>query len=282
MVLGNQANAGNGQRGLLYDDHSRSYFIQELEVSIHNRCNLQCNECGFFVPNQPVPYNHDAVQEIVEGLKRLQNLNINIGMLVVVGGEPLLVGNLLSEAVRAFKAVKNVKRLEVVSNGLYPQGLPVDALPWIDQFTISLYFQSSRLLTLWEGWIRKHSRSTEFVVRDKTGQWDKWWGNFSTSFQQAQLMYDSCFYRRHCTTLERELLFPCSRMAKVGCDDEGLPLTDTLSLQQVEAYLNAPMHFSACRFCTPMMGLPKVKGGIQPDERIEKFVQQAIRFLEGQ
>ena len=30
-----------------------SFSIPELELSINNKCNLQCRECGFLTPNQP-------------------------------------------------------------------------------------------------------------------------------------------------------------------------------------------------------------------------------------
>lgn len=270
------------QQSLIYDIDKNRYFIHEVEVSVHNKCNLQCNECGFYIPHQIQPFLTDPIEEITYGIEILKDLKIFIEILVVTGGEPLLNRDLLEKAVKTFKNTKNLGKIEVVSNGLLPQNISQNALEYIDQFTISKYFQSNALIDLWNKYISKLSPSTKFIVRDKTDKWDKWWGNYSVDEVSAQKMFDQCFFRRHCVTIERKRLFPCSRIAKEGNDIEGLELTKNLTFNQIESYLNSPKFFPSCIKCAPMMGLAKVKGGIQPDNRIKKLVNYAIKYLKRQ
>lgn len=270
------------QQGLRYDKEKTRYYIGELEVSLHNQCNLQCKECGFFIPHQKQPFLKDSIEEIAFGLEILENLQIHIDILVVTGGEPLINKDLLEKAVIKFKQFENVSMIEVVSNGLLPKNLSKKALEHIDQFTISKYFQSDTLIDLWNRYISRLSPSTKLNIREKTDKWDKWWGNYSVNEDTAQKMFDQCFYRRHCITIERGRLFPCSRIAKDGNDDEGLILSKELTIKQIESYLNSSYYLPSCLKCTPMMGLPKVKGGIQPDNRIEILINKAIIFLEKQ
>ncbi|MHA1342014.1 MAG: radical SAM protein [Promethearchaeota archaeon] len=267
------------QEILLLDKENNKYYLNELEVSLHNHCNLQCNECGFKIPNQIKPYIRDPIVEILKGLNIFKKNKIYIKTMVIVGGEPLLKKDILEKSVKAFKETNIVNEIEVVSNGLYPQGLTENALKYIDQFTISKYFSSNKLIHLWKAYIQKYSPQTKLNIREKTDKWDKWWGYYSVDSNTAQKMYDTCFYRRHCVTIEREKLFPCSRIAKEGNDNEGLQLSNDLTLNQIKNYLNHPKYFPSCLYCTPMMGFPKVKGGIQPDNRIEKLCKNGINFL---
>ena len=52
--------------GLVYNKETDKYYIRDLEVSITNLCNLVCNQCGFFIPNQRIPYIEDSIKEITE------------------------------------------------------------------------------------------------------------------------------------------------------------------------------------------------------------------------
>ena len=55
-----------------------------------------------------------------------------------------------------------------------------------------------------------------------------------------------------------------------------------LTLDDIKNYLNSLQYFPSCRKCTPLMEFPKVKGGIQPDNRMENLVKNAIDFLHKQ
>lgn len=202
--------------GILVDEAGGAPRIRELEVSITQRCNLACAQCGFMVPNQPPPAYGDVSQEAAAGLKQLGRLGIRIGTLVVLGGEPTLDGNRLVRTLRALRGVGNFDRLEVVSNGLHPQGLTEEALRYIDRFVISVYFDDPALSELWRRWLTSVAPHVELQLRVHADGWDRWTGDEKVDEGQAQQLYDACWYRKHCITVERGRLFACSRIPKLS------------------------------------------------------------------
>lgn len=266
-------------QGLAYDQVDLTFRIRELEVSITSMCHLRCNNCGFYIPHQPNPaQSGDIISEIVIGLSHLQRLNIKIGSLGVLGGEPTFNQNVLETALKEFSKFDNIQRIEVVSHGLTPQNIRKETLQFIDKLTISIYFDSEELTQLWKSYLDKFAPHIELSLRtDK--EWDKWLGNEVVDDIKAQEMFDYCWYRKHCVTLERKRLFMCSRIAKLSQDQKGIILDDNTSFDKVKNYLNQKTFITPCKTCTPMMGLQTVKAGQQPDDRILKLVSKAINFL---
>jgi hypothetical protein len=266
-------------RGLAQDDSGRLY-LQEVEVSITTACTLRCAQCGFLVPEQPLPSLGETIIELTEGLSVLVDLGISIRSLAILGGEPTLAPRLLTRACREFSALKHVGRIEVVSNGLSPSGLELACLEFIDRFTLSAYTEDHRLADRWRQWLLAAAPAIELVVR-RPDEWDQWTGNTEVSPEQAQDIFQRCWYRKHCVTLERGRLFICSRIAKGVADEEGLPLIrGQTGAEDVANYLNSPLHKPSCRRCIPMMGLPRVAPGVQPDDRIARLTDRAIEVLQ--
>lgn len=266
-------------QGLTYDEADLTYTIRELEVSITSKCHLRCDNCGFYIPHQPNPAQTDnIISEIVYGLSHLQRLNIKIGSLGILGGEPTFNQNILATALKEFSKFDNIERIEVVSHGLTPQNISKETLQFIDKLTISIYFDSEELSQLWKTYLDKFAPHIELSLRtDK--EWDKWLGSEIADDSKAQEMFDYCWYRKHCVTLERQRLFMCSRIAKLSQDQEGIILDDKTSFDEVNNYLNQNSFIASCKTCTPMMGLQTVKAGQQPDDRILKMLPNAINFL---
>lgn len=266
-------------QGLTYDEGNQTFKIKELEVSITSKCHLRCDNCGFYVPQQPEPAQTDnIVTEIVTGLSHLQRLNIKIGSLGVLGGEPTFNQNLLATVLKEFAMFDNIERIEVVSHGLTPQNISKETLKFIDKLTISIYFDSKELISLWENYLDKFAPNIKLSLRTDT-EWDKWLGSEIADDNKAQEMFDHCWYRKHCVTLERQRLFMCSRIAKLSQDKEGIILNEKTSLGDIKNYLNQTSFIASCKSCTPMMGLPTIKAGQQPDDRILKLIPSAINFL---
>lgn len=95
-------------------------------------------------------------------------------------------------------------------------------------------------------------------------------------------MFDFCWYRKHCVTIERQRLFRCSRVAKLSQDHEGILLNGGTSFDSIESYLNEISFIASCKTCTPMMGLKTIQAGQQPDARILKMIPNAKSFLRSQ
>ncbi len=260
---------------VLIDQH-----LREVETSITPRCTLACQECGFLVPDQPAPAHGEPVAEHVAALEHLRRLGVRIGSLAVLGGEPTVDGALLERAVRAFRATGVADRIEVVSNGLTPQGVTPGTLAAIDHFTISDYGLDEALLDRWRRWLACRAPHIELSLRRNQDGWDPWIEERRVSRARAQTMYDACWYRKHCVTLERGRVFACSRIAKLARDDEGLLLTDATTLAELDAHLHRPEALPSCATCTPMMGLPMVPAGVQPDDRIHRLQRRAIAWFD--
>jgi len=266
-------------RGISFDEAGGAPRIRELEVSITQRCNLACAQCGFMVPRQPPPALGDVAVEAAAGLAQLWRLGIRIGTLVVLGGEPTLDGDRLVRVLRALRYEGNFDRLEVVSNGLHPQGLTVEALPYIDRFVVSVYFDEPALSELWRRWLAAVAPHVELQLRVHADGWDRWTGDERVDDARAQQLYDACWYRKHCVTIERGRLFACSRIPKLARDAEGLSLTDETTLAAVTDYLNGDRFLPSCQTCVPMMGLGTVAPGVQPDDRIARLTGRAMAYL---
>lgn len=266
-------------QGLAYNQSDLTYRIRELEVSITSKCHLRCDNCGFYIPQQPHPAITDnIISEIVSGLKQLQRLNIKIGSLGILGGEPTFNQKVLAASLQEFSKFDNIERIEVVTHGLTPQNIHKEILQFINKLTISIYFDSEELTQLWKSYLAKFAPHIELSLRtDK--EWDKWSGNEIADDSKAQEMFDYCWYRKHCVTLERRRLFMCSRIAKLSQDQEGIILDDKTSIDEVNSYLNQPYFITSCKTCTPMMGLPAIKAGQQPDDRILKLLSTAVHFF---
>jgi organic radical activating enzyme len=255
------------------------YNIKEMEVSITSKCHLQCNQCGFNIPNQPYPSEDiNTIKELYKGLEYLEKLNIKIQNLVILGGEPSSNSIKLLEAVKSFSKFKNINSIEVVTHGLTPQNFKKDVFKYIDKLAISVYYDNEELTLLWKKYISKYYPKTILNFRIDQ-QWDKWNGDLLVSDEEAQKLYDKCWYKKHCITLERNRLFICARIAKMSNDNEGLYVDKNTTLLEVKNYLESSMFFNSCKNCIPMMKIEKVNSGEQPDDRISKLLPFAINFI---
>lgn len=256
--------------------------IREVEISITSRCTLACENCGFLVPKQPAPSTGEPVAEIIETLKILYAVGVRVKSLAILGGEPTIDGRLLERALEGIAAVDIADRLEVVTNGLTPQGLTQKSLQHIQRLSISVYGLGERILDRYRTWISLVAPHVELIFRRNEDGWDPWSDQHEVTEAKAQSMFESCWYRRHCTTVERGRLFVCSRIPKLSRDDEGLVVTAETTLDDVRSYLNRTTHLPACKSCTPMMGLALVPAGVQPDDRISRLEAKALDWLEAQ
>lgn len=256
------------------------FHIRELEVSITSRCTLACANCGFLVPDQPAPTVGEPVAEIAETLESLFKAGVRVKSLAVLGGEPTIDGRLLERALTRISAIGIADRIEVVTNGLTPRGLSRAALKRIDRLSISDYGLGETIRDRYRTWIALAAPNVELIFRKSDDGWDPWEEEREVSAAQAQAMFDDCWYRRHCTTVERGRLFVCSRIAKLSRDDEGLAVTAMTTVSAVQAYMHQALAFPSCATCTPMMGLERVPAGVQPDDRIQRLEKRAIGWLD--
>lgn len=256
-------------------------LLKEVEASITAACSLACDHCGFLVPDQPQPHIVDVVEELRVALEHLDRLGVRIRSLAIVGGEATLAPKVLTAAIAVAADAHNVDRVELVTNGLTPRGLELVALARLDRLSLSDYTDETRLADAWRDWLAVRAPDVEFVRR-RHERWDRWSDLVDLGEQGGQDAYDDCWYRRHCITIERRRIFICSRIPKLGRDEEGLPLTAETALEDVHAYLHNAIAPSSCRTCTPMAGLPGIRPGIQPDDRLGRLTARAYAWFAAQ
>ncbi|MCA9546374.1 MAG: hypothetical protein KC613_18340 [Myxococcales bacterium] len=252
--------------------------IPEVEVSVTAACSLACAQCGFFVPDQPRPFDGPAQDGLIQALTVLEQAGVRITSLALLGGEATLAPAALLACAQVARASPAVERVEVVTNGLTPKGLPAALLPLIDRLSLSDYTADDELASAWARFLERVAPEVEFRRR-RHGQWDPVDTLVDLGVEGGQRAYDACWYRRHCVTLERGRLFVCSRLPKRRHDEAGLPLRAGLTADRISAHLQAPAAPTACRFCSQMAGLPGVVPGRQPDDRLPKLRARALTWL---
>ncbi|MDY2839771.1 MAG: hypothetical protein SOT46_05295 [Treponema sp.] len=257
-----------------------AFSIQELELSINNTCNLCCSECGFLIPHQPKPtLTENILQEHCKSLEILRKNNIEIKSLAILGGEPTLNVSFLEKATEAFSFFENIRRLEVVTNGLNPKGLSQKTLDLIQKISISVYKDDVEFVKSWKNFLKRKAPHIETAFRIQK-IWDINTGDFFVSDDEAQKLFDSCWYKRHCTTIERSKLFVCSIAPKHKSDADGLLLTESITQNEIVEYLTRTVAISHCKRCIPEMHIKKVQGGIQQDKRdLSKMMENAKLYL---
>ena len=131
--------------------------IAELEFSVTAACSLACAECGFFVPHQPAPTFLPAAEELRHGLACLEAAGVEVGSIAIVGGEATLAPAALAAVLEVARLATNLHRVELVTNGLTPKGLPPSSLDFIDRLSLSDYTADEALCEAWRVWLAKHA-----------------------------------------------------------------------------------------------------------------------------
>lgn len=257
-----------------------SFSIPELELSINNKCNLQCRECGFLTPNQPKPtISKNIIDEHYNCLKILETNDIEIESLAILGGEPTLNSKFLEEALRRFSKLKNIKQIELVTNGLLPQNISEKTFSLIDKISISVYTDHMNFITAWKNYVQRKSSRVNLYFRNQK-KWDLNSGNKIVSKEISQKMFENCWYKNHCVTIERGKLFLCSIAAKHLSDIDGLPLHEKITKDEIISFILRKNQLNYCCRCIPEMKLGKVDGGQQcGNANLSRLIDEAIKYM---
>lgn len=257
-----------------------SFSISELELSINNKCNLQCRECGFLTPNQPKPtMSNNIIDEHYNCLKILENNDIEIESLAILGGEPTLNSKFLEEALSRLSKLKNIKQIELVTNGLLPQNISEKTFSLIDKISISVYTDHMNFITAWKNYVQRKSSRVNLYFRNQK-KWDLNSGNKIVSKEISQKMFENCWYKNHCVTIERGKLFLCSIAAKHLSDIDGLPLHEKITKDEIISFILRKNQLNYCCRCIPEMKLGKVDGGQQcGNANLSMLIDEAIKYM---
>jgi hypothetical protein len=251
--------------------------IRELTISVTNICNLTCKGCGFNVPSQISPVIGSDIDQHIASLQLLNNLGIKLGKLVIVGGEATLTKT-LSKYVSQVKSVGIADRIELVSNGLYPQGLTKQVVAKLDSLVFSDYVCTDSFESNWRDYLGLLGYTGEIDFRRKEA-WDDLLSEVSNTPENVQAHWDTCFYRKYDVTLERGRVFSCSRIAKKNLNEQGLIVGTETSINDVKEYLLSNKPKQACYSCATVGESSKIPVAEQVSSDLVKLAAKAEKFM---
>jgi organic radical activating enzyme len=260
-----------------FSDSSR-LKIRELEITVTNKCNLTCRGCGFDVPNQIAAVEGEGIDQHIKALKKLKSLGLSIGKVVLVGGEAALAKS-LAEYIIQIRLVDIADQVELVTNGLYPQGVTTAVLNQLDSVVISDYICTVRFETHWRQYLEASGYSNKIDFRRKSA-WDDLLSEVENDVSETEEHWKTCFYRNCDVTLERGRLFSCSRIAKKKWDEQGLLIESTTSLSAIDEYLNSTKPKQACYSCATVGSCSQIPVAEQVSTNLEKVVAKAEKYMD--
>ena len=257
--------------------NSSNLKIRELEITVTNKCNLTCRGCGFNVPNQIAAVEGEGIDQHIKALKKLKSLGLSIGKVVLVGGEAALAKS-LAEYITQIRLVDIADQVELVTNGLYPQGVTTAVLKQLDSVVISDYICTDRFETHWRQYLEASGYSNKIDFRRKDA-WDDLLSEVENDVSETEEHWKTCFYRSYDVTLERGRLFSCSRIAKKKWDQQGLLIESITSLSAIDEYLNSTKPKQACYSCATVGNCSQIPVAEQVSTDIEKIVAKAEKYM---
>ena len=257
--------------------NSSNLKIRELEITVTNKCNLTCRGCGFNVPNQIAAVEGEGIDQHIKALKKLKSLGLSIGKVVLVGGEAALAKS-LAEYITQIRLVDIADQVELVTNGLYPQGVTTAVLKQLDSVVISDYICTDRFETHWRQYLEASGYSNKIDFRRKSA-WDDLLSEVENDVSETEEHWKTCFYRNCDVTLERGRLFSCSRIAKKKWDEQGLLIESITSLSAIDEYLNSTKPKQACYSCATVGNCSQIPVAEQVSTDIEKIVAKAEKYM---
>ena len=252
--------------------------IRELEITVTNKCNLTCRGCGFNVPNQIAAVEGEGIDQHIKALNDLRNFGLSIGKIVLVGGEAALAKS-LAEYITLIRLVGITDQIELVTNGLYPQGVTKEVLNQLDSLVISDYICTDLFETTWRQYLKANDYSNKIDFRRKEA-WDDLFSEVENDAALTEVHWKSCFYRSYDVTLERGRLFSCSRIAKKKWDEQGLLIESIASVTEIEEYLNSIKPKKACYSCATVGSCSQIPVAEQVSTNLEKVVIKAEKYME--
>jgi hypothetical protein len=251
--------------------------IRELEITVTNKCNLTCRGCGFDVPNQIAAVDGEGIDQHIAALNTLRGLGLLVGKIVLVGGEAALAKS-LAEYITQVRLVDIADEIELVTNGLYPQGVTKEVSNQLDSFVLSDYVGTDRFEASWRRYLKANGYSNKIDFRRKEA-WDDLFSEVDNDASATEEHWKTCFYRNYDVTLERGRLFSCSRIAKKQWDEQGLFIDSITSLSDISEYLNSIKPKKACYSCATVGNCSQIPVAEQVNTDIEKIVTKAEKYM---
>ncbi len=159
-----------------------------LEINITEDCNLNCKGCDHAMGI--LPKRHISVNEILDGIRTL-SLVMNVRVLRIIGGEPLLHPN-LTELLKNIKQIPFADYVELWTNGTLLERLSQESWDCLDGIVISRYPEQKYMWTNSD--LRKYSNKFNTWIHIRKCANFQWSHKYkkTESFSLVKMLYATC------------------------------------------------------------------------------------------
>ncbi len=246
----------------------RKLFINYIEISITEKCTLNCQFCSAEVPNLQNP-KHYETDKIIKSLKNLLDQTGWISWLRILGGEPFLHRD-LGTIVDFVLQYKQIREIRIVTNAtIIPSP---DLLEILKKkrvvIDISSYDSIKKKQEQFTQYLKEQNLSYHIWTGENWrdyGNYDK--RNFSEKILKKSKRKCSNVKHRH---IENGKLYFCTRVLNLNKQSDFhsdstdfVDLLDTNNLKSRIKQLFKKKYVVACDHCNPPWGRPNVPIAIQ-------------------
>lgn len=250
-------------------------YLPYLEFHVADHCNLNCKYCTHYSPlvNEPVFTDFETFEK---GIRQLKNYVYDIGIIRILGGEPLLNPE-LSRFIRLVRSLYPASIIDVVTNGLLVEKIDDELIQTMKDciafFHISLYKPMEGKIKQVEKFL--YEKQIAYTLSPLNEMFYK---TQTLERQENEDFFYGCF-QATCTCLQDGKLAPCyapftTKYFNEAFEqeipvDEGIDLFDAeLTVPLLKAQLLIPME--RCHYCCS--GAPEAWSVIGKKSVLEDWV----------
>lgn len=246
------------------------WFLNHLDIITTEICTLNCAFCGSLMPLYEHPENI-STDISLEALDHLLASGCYIGTLDIIGGEPFLNQPLMRSILQRYKDSEQIVAFQTISNGtVVPNDETCVAMQDNGRFYV-IFSNYGELSKRQEEAAEKLDRyGIPYVILEKediTSKDGTLWidygevRHYDFPAEKHQKMFDMCMDGKECTTILKDKLYICPRIAhgvNIGMIPDNLDrlyidLSKASSWQDqgrnIQAFLYHPIYPPACEWC---------------------------------
>ena len=232
-------------------------YLPYLEFHVADHCNLNCKACEHYsgLVNEP---HFPNLQKFTRDLERFHEFIDDLGMIRILGGEPLLNPE-INEYVKLSRRLYPQANIYVVTNGLLLQKMPEEFFETLRQYNASIWISFYPPLESKMPVIKKllEEKGVPLVVGDMVKHFTI--KQTLNRHNYPKEIFLQCF-QANCHNLYEGKIAACflpfttkyfnAYYGKDLPEDGALDLYDaSLTTEKLKAHLLSP--FERCRYCTP-------------------------------
>jgi organic radical activating enzyme len=236
----------------------------QCEINIVEHCNLSCRSCSHL---SPVMRRHEMDPQLLERDLTLLGRHYHVGLVKLLGGEPLLHRGLL-EVIGAVRRCGVADRIAIITNGVLLTRMPAEFWAAVDKVIVSLYPGNKQTAEDLDRWRQTATAAGVDLVIQPTDQFQESYSELGTEDQRlVRRIYRSCdlAHTWRCHTITDGHFWKCPQayfLAKLlGPDQEHLRYEDAVRIddeptlaERLLAYLESPEPLDACQHCLGSAG----------------------------